>query len=133
MTSILIPFFRFSGKPTLKKNAKPPPTLLQAPQYSCYYVSKDQLLKLTWEAAHVCKIQITCNGERFYAGDGRICGKTCQGCKTRRKTRMISWFDFPKGNKTMKCQAKFWGINSTKAEEITLRKACEYYVLPHVR
>ena len=133
MTSILIPFFRFSGEPTLKKKAKPPPTVLQAPQYSRYFVSRDQPVKLTWEAAHVCKIQISCNGEKFDAGEGRVCGKTCQGCKTRRKTRRISWFDFTKGNTTMKCRAKFWGIYSTKAEEITLRKACEYYVLPHVR
>ena len=127
-------FFQLSGKPTLKERRdKPPPTLLQAPQYSHYFVSKDQPVKLTWAATYVCKIQITCNGEKFDEGDGRVCRKTCQGCKTRKKTRTIKFSDFPGGNRTMKCQAKFWGINSTKTEKITLTKVCKYYFSPHVR
>ena len=117
----------------MKESTKPRPTLLQAPQYNRYFVSKDQVVKLTWAATYVCKIQITCNGEKLDEGDGRVCRKTSQGCKTRKKTRIVSWLDFPRGNRTMKCQAKFWGINSTKEEEITLTKACEYYVLPHVK
>ena len=127
-------FFKLSGKPTKNERGdKTPLTLLQAPRYSRYFVSKDQPVKLTWEATDVCKIQITCNGDKFNDGDGRAVRETCQGWKTKKKTRTIKFSDFPRASRTMNCQAKFWGINSTKTEEITLTKVCKYYFSPHVR
>ena len=127
-------FFKLSGKPTKNERGdKTPLTLLQAPRYSRYFVSKDQPVKLTWEATDVCKIQITCNGDKFNEGDGRAVRETCQAWKTKKKTRTIKFSDFPRGSRTMNCQAKFWGINSTKTEKITLTKVCKYYFSPHVR
>ena len=96
-------------------------------------MSEDQPVNLTWEATYVYKIQITCNGEEFDEGDGRVFRENCHGCETKKETRTIKFSDFPKGNRTMKCQAKFWGINSNKSEKITLTKVCKYYFSPHVR
>ena len=121
-------FFQLSGKPTINERGhKTPLTLLQAP-HSPHFVSKDQPVNLTWEATDVCKIQITCNGDKFNEGDGRALRETCQGWKTKKKTRTIKFSDFPRGSGTMNCKAEFWGINSTKTEEV-----CKYYFSPHVR
>ena len=126
-------FFQLSGKPTINEPGdKTPLTLLQAPD-SRHFVSKDQPVNLTWEATDVCKIQITCDGDNFNEGHGRALRETCQGWKTKKKTRTIKFSDFPRGSGTMNCKAEFWGINSTKTEKITLTKVCKYYFSPHVR
>ena len=64
----------------------------------------------------------------FAGEDVRVCSKTCIGCRTRNKTRTITFSDFPRGKTTMKCEGKVSGTKSNKTEEITLIQACEYYV-----
>ena len=97
-------------------------------------MSKDKSVKLTWKATRVCKIQITCNGEKFGEGDRKVCRKTCQRCNSSKTTVPIKFFDSLRGKKALRCQTKFWAINSTKTEKIiTLREACKYYFSPHVR
>ena len=91
-------------------------------------MTKKQPAKLTLVATNVCYIQIKCNDEKFVGEDVRVCSKTCIGCRTRKKTRTITFSDFPRGNRTMKCEGKVWGTKSNKTEVITLMKVCEYYV-----
>lgn len=74
----------------------------------------------------MCKIQIKCGGKKFLEGDTRVCGKSCQGCRTRRKTKIVTVADFPNGTRTITCQCKVWGKMAVRTEKIIIEKACKY-------
>lgn len=118
-------FFCFADKENnlRKGRGRGYPVFPHAPQDIHYYVTRDHSVNLTWVADHVCKIQIKCAGKKFQEGGTRVCGKSCQGCRKRKKTKIVTLADFPKDTRTITCQCKVWGVRAARTEKIIIEKA----------
>lgn len=115
------------------------PVFVHKPPEIQYYVTHNQPANLTWVAMNVCRIQIKCNGQKF-KDERRVCGKSCRGCRTRTKTKMVTVADFPKDVRSITCRCRVWGKKAVRQSDLILvdkaflrRKFGEvqlYYVLP---
>ena len=87
---------------------------------------RKQSANLTWVATNVCRIQIKCNGKKFQPG---VCGKSCRGCRTMTKTKMVTIADFPNNTKSITCKCRVWGKKDVRQSDlIVVDKACKYYI-----
>lgn len=115
--------FTQEGNNSRKGRSRGNPVFLQAPQDIHYYVTPNYSVNLTWVADHICKIQVKCAGEKFREGGTRVCKKSCQGCRKRKKTKIVTPADFPKDTRTITCQCKVWGVRAVRTEKIIIEKA----------
>ena len=99
---------------------------LQEPPFIHYYVTHNKSVNLTWVAMNVCRIQIKCNGKTFKNRLLRVCGKSCQGCRTMTKTKIVTVADFPKAVRNKTCRCRVWGKKAVReSDAIHVGKACK--------
>ena len=118
--------YKFPENTSPSQRDTPSQVFLQEPPFIHYYVTSNKTVNLTWVAMNVCRIQIKCNGKKFKDRLLRVCGKSCRGCRTRTKTKIVTVADFPKAVGNMTCSCRVWGKKAVReSDTIHVEKACK--------